>query len=204
MELHVKVLAVLCIVYGAFGLVMSLLMLVVFCGVTGLIGIAAVEEPEALLAVPIIGAIGTFIIGFMLALSVPRIVAGFGLLGRRPWSRILAIVLSVLGLVNVPFGTALGAYGLWGSCRRPRGRCSASHPPRPAVRWHRPRLHRRRLRRASSGSGPLGEPPADPRHVARCPARATILRLEPRRDRRQGPRLPGRRRPWVPIPPGPA
>ncbi len=130
MELHVKVLAVLCIVYGAFGLVMPLLMLVVFCGVTGLIGIAAVEEPEALLAVPIIGAIGTFIIGFMLALSVPRIVAGFGLLGRRPWSRILAIVLSVLGLVNVPFGTALGAYGLWGSCRRPRGRWE-NHRPTP-------------------------------------------------------------------------
>ncbi len=113
MGLHVKVLAVLYIVYGAFGVVMSLLMLVVFGGVTGLVGVAAVEEPEALLAVPIIGAIGTFIIGFMLALAVPRVVAGFGLLGRKPWARILAIVLSVLGLVSFPFGTALGAYGLW-------------------------------------------------------------------------------------------
>ena len=113
MEPHVKVLAVLYIVYGAFGLVMSLVMLFVFGGLTGLVGLAAIEEPEALLAIPIIGAIGTFISGFMLALSVPRVVAGFGLLGRRPWARILAIVLSVLGLVNFPFGTALGAYGLW-------------------------------------------------------------------------------------------
>jgi len=31
---------------------------------------------------------------------------------NRP-TGILAIVLSVLGLVNFPFGTALGAYGLW-------------------------------------------------------------------------------------------
>ena len=88
MELHVKVLAVLYIAYGAFGLVLSLLMLFVFGDVTGLVDLAAVEESEALLTVPIIGVIGTFIIGFMLALSV-------------------------LGLVNFPFGTALGAYGLW-------------------------------------------------------------------------------------------
>ncbi len=113
MELHVKVLAVLYIAYGAFGLVLSLLMLFVFGDVTGLVDLAAVEEPEALLTVPIIGVIGTFIIGFMLALLVPRVVAGFGLVGRRPWARLLAIVLSVLGLVSFPFGTALGAYGLW-------------------------------------------------------------------------------------------
>ena len=98
MELHVKVLAVLYIVYGAFGLVMAVLMLLAFGGVTGLVGLAAVNEPEALLAVPVIGALGTLIVGFMLLMSVPRI---------------LALVLSALGLVNIPFGTVLGVYGLW-------------------------------------------------------------------------------------------
>jgi len=113
MEPHVKVLAVLSIVYGAFGLVMSVLLLLAFGGATGLVGLAAVDEPGALLAMPVIGAIGTVIIGFTLLMAVPRIVAGFGLLGRRPWARILAIVLSALGLSNLPFGTVLGAYGLW-------------------------------------------------------------------------------------------
>jgi hypothetical protein len=113
MELHVKVLAVLYLVYGAFGLVMAVLMLLAFGGVTGLVGLAAVNEPEALLAIPVIGALGTMIVGFMLLMSVPRILAGFGLLGHRPWARILAVVLSALGLVNIPFGTVLGVYGLW-------------------------------------------------------------------------------------------
>lgn len=39
--------------------------------------------------------------------------AGWGLLHREPWARMLTIVLSFLALFNVPFGTALGIYGLW-------------------------------------------------------------------------------------------
>jgi glucan phosphoethanolaminetransferase (alkaline phosphatase superfamily) len=40
-------------------------------------------------------------------------VAGFSLLNRRPWGRMLAIVLAVLSLFKFPFGTALGIYTLW-------------------------------------------------------------------------------------------
>jgi len=39
--------------------------------------------------------------------------AGWGLLQREPWARILTIVLAFLSLFNVPFGTALGIYSLW-------------------------------------------------------------------------------------------
>lgn len=40
-------------------------------------------------------------------------IAGWGLLNRESWARMLTIVLSFLALFNVPFGTALGIYGLW-------------------------------------------------------------------------------------------
>jgi hypothetical protein len=39
--------------------------------------------------------------------------AGWGLLRREPWARMLTIVLSFLALFNIPFGTALGIYSLW-------------------------------------------------------------------------------------------
>lgn len=39
--------------------------------------------------------------------------AGWGLLNREPWARMLTIVLSFISLFNVPLGTALGIYGLW-------------------------------------------------------------------------------------------
>ena len=39
--------------------------------------------------------------------------AGFSLLNRKPWGRILTIVLAVLALIKFPLGTALGIYTLW-------------------------------------------------------------------------------------------
>ena len=39
--------------------------------------------------------------------------AGWGLLQREPWARMLTIVLSFLELFNIPIGTALGVYSLW-------------------------------------------------------------------------------------------
>ncbi|MGA3023633.1 MAG: hypothetical protein ABSF98_02565 [Bryobacteraceae bacterium] len=41
------------------------------------------------------------------------IMAGVGLLNRAPWARMMAIILGCIGLVDMPFGTALGAYTLW-------------------------------------------------------------------------------------------
>jgi hypothetical protein len=50
---------------------------------------------------------------FLAGAAVIGIVAGWGLLERRPWARMLAIVLGCLNLVDMPFGTALGIYTLW-------------------------------------------------------------------------------------------
>jgi hypothetical protein len=38
---------------------------------------------------------------------------GFGLLNRRPWGRVLAIIAAILALLKFPLGTALGIYTLW-------------------------------------------------------------------------------------------
>lgn len=39
--------------------------------------------------------------------------AGWGVLHRESWGRILALVLAFISLFNIPFGTALGVYTLW-------------------------------------------------------------------------------------------
>ena len=49
----------------------------------------------------------------VLAVSAPSIIAGVGVLYFKPWARVLAIILSVIHLFSVPFGTELGIYGLW-------------------------------------------------------------------------------------------
>ena len=92
--------------------VAGILVMVIFGGLAGLVSIAA-HSGDALIAVPILGGIGAFIFVLLLALSLPGIVAGFGLIELRPWARMLTIILSALELMSVPLGTALGIYGLW-------------------------------------------------------------------------------------------
>ena len=113
MERHVTILGAFHIAFGALGLVAALAIVVVFGGVAGLIGLGAASDPDALIAVPIIGVVGTILMLAALILSLPGIAAGFGLMYYRPWARLLTVVLSLLHLFNFPFGSALGVYGLW-------------------------------------------------------------------------------------------
>ena len=114
METHIRLLAALRIAFGILGFIGALVILLVFGGAAGLVGTLGVaEDPDAIVAVPIIGIVGGAIIVLILILSLPSLIAGFGLLSFRPWARILTLVLSALDLLNIPLGTAIGVYGLW-------------------------------------------------------------------------------------------
>ena len=112
MEQHVKILGVLHIVFGCIGILFALGLLLLFGGIAGLIG-ATDYSGDARISIPILGGIGAFVFFVVLVLSLPGVIAGIGLLQFRSWARILTIVISVLDLIHVPFGTALGIYGLW-------------------------------------------------------------------------------------------
>ncbi len=113
MDLHIKVVAAFHIILGILGLMVSVMIALIFGGAAGIISMAATDDPDALLAVPIVGLVGSMLVLLIFTLSIPGIIAGIGLLKRRPWARIVTIVLSVLNLINIPFGTILGIYGLW-------------------------------------------------------------------------------------------
>lgn len=113
MRQHVSILGVLYIVFGALGIVAALAMLAIFGGAAGLMGMAAVQEPDAAVAAPIIGVIGIGLFAVVALLSLPGLVVGIGLVKLQSWARIGGVLLSALNLLNFPFGTALGAYGLW-------------------------------------------------------------------------------------------
>jgi hypothetical protein len=59
------------------------------------------------------GGIGGLIAGFFGLLSVPTLIGGFGLLRRKPWARVLGMVLGAIELFQVPVGTVLGGYTLF-------------------------------------------------------------------------------------------
>ena len=111
MHTHVKVLGVLFIAFSALGVLFALLMMTVFGVAAGSVGVSG--DPDAVTALPIIGLVGTGVVIFLLVLSIPGLVVGWGLLKLKPWARIVGIVLCAINLINFPIGTAMGAYGLW-------------------------------------------------------------------------------------------
>jgi hypothetical protein len=50
---------------------------------------------------------------FILAKAACGFLAGWGLLQRESWARVIALVLGFISLFNIPFGTAVGVYTLW-------------------------------------------------------------------------------------------
>jgi hypothetical protein len=60
-------------------------------------------------------AAGTFFLlaVLLLAYAAASVAAGRGLKRRAHWSRLVALVLSLINLFVVPFGTALGIYAFW-------------------------------------------------------------------------------------------
>jgi hypothetical protein len=66
------------------------------------------EAPTGFLR-PLLSAVAIFI----LVKAACGFIAGWGLLQREPWARVIALVLGFIGLFNIPFGTAVGVYTMW-------------------------------------------------------------------------------------------
>lgn len=111
METHVKVVGVLNIVFAALGLCVAAVLGLIFAGSAA--AVAADADPDARIAIPIIGLTGSALVGFLVVWSLPGLIVGIGLIKRQAWARIGGIVVAVLSLVVVPFGTVFGVYALW-------------------------------------------------------------------------------------------
>ena len=112
-QTHVNIVAWLHIVLSVLGLLAAAFLLVVFL----LIGILFVAADESA-AAGVLAVVAIFIGAFLFLISAPGLIGGIGLLKRQNWARILVLILSVLQLFNVPFGTAVGVYSLWALTRQ--------------------------------------------------------------------------------------
>lgn len=105
METHISILGWIYIIGNAFLLMMGGLGLFFFMGIGVMSG-----EMEAAGILTIVGMTGLV---FFAVLALPGIFAGYGLLKRKSWARVLTMVLGVLNLFSFPVGTAVGVYTLW-------------------------------------------------------------------------------------------
>ncbi len=110
METNVRILGWLIVFFGVLGLLGALAIL---AGSVAVSSIGGLGGDEAQLPMHIVAVIGGALTIFTLLISLPALLAGYGLLNFRPWARIVGLVFGALALLHVPFGTALGVYTFW-------------------------------------------------------------------------------------------
>jgi hypothetical protein len=105
MKKHVSVAAILQIVFGSMNVIAALAIAFAFGFVDQF-----VDDPTA---VKVMGIVGTPLVVLFLLFGGAMIAGGIGLLTCKPWARILTLVMSAIGLLNIPIGTLKGVYIIW-------------------------------------------------------------------------------------------
>lgn len=105
MDKHVTAVGTLFIAFGAQGVFLAL---VIFAAIAG--GGLISGDADA---IRITSVVGVSIAAPFLLLEGAKVVGGIALLRRRPWARIMVLILSFLSLIMFPIGTAYGVYAIW-------------------------------------------------------------------------------------------
>ena len=105
MENHLTAVGALSIGLSVLGILVGAFAFVLLAGIG-----YAVQEEDASIVLLTIGTVFGFL---FLIVSIPGIIGGIGIFKRKEWARILVLVVSAMHLINIPIGTAVGAYSIW-------------------------------------------------------------------------------------------
>ena len=114
-DTHVRVAAWLHIALGVLWVSVGLFFGLFFGAFGALMGAASHGSATGIVA--LIAGFGFVLFLIVMAFPVLEIVGGVLLLRGSPVGRVITIVFSVLELINIPFGTAVGIYSLWALLR---------------------------------------------------------------------------------------
>jgi hypothetical protein len=109
---HVDLLGMLFIVWGLLTTLVGVSTLALGVGAVALITSANRSEGGQF-AAGLTAAVFTTLAIIAIIWGAAHVAVGVPLRRRRPWSRMAALMLGSIDLLLLPYGTALGLYGLW-------------------------------------------------------------------------------------------
>ena len=109
---HLHILGILWLVYSAFALLASAVVGIIAMTIFGP-GSRLREAPNFPGGALFLHSLMTLIAIFLFFKAIGAVSTGFGLMNRQPWARSLAVVMSFIAMLSIPFGMALGIYTLW-------------------------------------------------------------------------------------------
>jgi hypothetical protein len=106
MKKHVTVVGALHIGLGTLGLIGAL---VIFFALSFARSVVGNEEIPSM----VLGFLSVSLPLLLGGISTVGVIGGIGVLTFKPWARIVVMVVSVIGCINIPIGTLAGVYSLW-------------------------------------------------------------------------------------------
>jgi hypothetical protein len=111
-EEHNKTLGICHLAYGGFTTLLMLAACVFMWVVLGAIP-ARPGAPETGMPAAILGMMLTFMVLYTLVFTLPSFIAGYAMLKRKSWARVVSLVAAVFETMSFPFGTAVAVYSFW-------------------------------------------------------------------------------------------
>jgi hypothetical protein len=112
LDSHKKVLGILFVVSATLT-IFGMLMLNAFLSVIFTIALDEVNSDDRKI-MELVGTFAQYVPMFVIVFfSIPTLIAGIGLLARKSWAMLFALIIGCLKLFSFPIGTAIGVYSIW-------------------------------------------------------------------------------------------
>jgi hypothetical protein len=109
---HLRVMGVLWVVYSILRVFMGAMTLAVSHYFLPMMSSFMPRDVSPVPIVAMLHGVYAFTFVYSVAAGIAGIVAASGLLQRKPWGRVMALVMAFISVINIPFGTAIGVYTL--------------------------------------------------------------------------------------------
>ena len=107
---HNKIIGIMHLIYGGFNALVMLIFVPIFIA----LGFFGASDPDGGAPVAaVFGIFGLLMLCFALLFGLPPLIAGYAMLKRKRWAKVMGVIAACVESFSMPFGTALCVYTLW-------------------------------------------------------------------------------------------
>lgn len=131
---HNKVIGIMHLVWGGFNTLMTLILYPIIIALIGPILRSDPNAPPEVTTIFTVVIVAALI--FSLLFSLPPLLAGYAMLKRKRWAKVMGVIAACFEALSMPFGTALAVYSLWFHFGPGQNFHGGGYDAPPAPDWH--------------------------------------------------------------------
>jgi hypothetical protein len=130
---HNRIIGIMHLIWGGFNTLMILIIYPVVFAIMRPIFSSDPNLPPEFVSIFTAVMVAVFVLSLLL--SLPPLLAGYAMLKRKRWAKVMAVIAACFEALSVPFGTALAVYSLWFHFGPGQNFNGGGYDPPPAPDW---------------------------------------------------------------------